>query len=154
AKSVKIRKPSRVFRLAIIPPKLPLRYLLSPGDSDEAARLISTHHWPVERKRGRRPRIEKSIAAVEEPEAARRLGQSWLTVARDGLYKRAVARQPKGARDAVIALPLEIGRGESGGTGRRARLRISWATVGVQVPPLAPTISRTDPQPSKPEPTH
>ncbi len=27
---------------------------------------------------------------------------------------------------------------ESGGTGRRARLRISWATVGVQVPPLAP----------------
>jgi len=40
AKSVKIRKPSRVFRLAIIPPNLPLRYLLSPGDSDEAARLI------------------------------------------------------------------------------------------------------------------
>src|SRR5687767_1830439 len=28
---------------------------------------------------------------------------------------------------------------ESGGTGRRARLRISWATVGVQVPPLAPS---------------
>jgi hypothetical protein len=28
---------------------------------------------------------------------------------------------------------------ESGGTGRRARLRISWETVGVQVPPLAPT---------------
>ena len=27
---------------------------------------------------------------------------------------------------------------ESGGTGRRARLRISWATVGVQIPPLAP----------------
>ena len=27
---------------------------------------------------------------------------------------------------------------ESGGTGRRARLRISWVTVGVQVPPLAP----------------
>src|SRR5436853_4790519 len=29
-------------------------------------------------------------------------------------------------------------RSESGGTGRRARLRISWETVGVQVPPLAP----------------
>lgn len=28
---------------------------------------------------------------------------------------------------------------ESGGTGRRARLRISWVTVGVQVPPLAPS---------------
>ena len=28
---------------------------------------------------------------------------------------------------------------ESGGTGRRARLRISWETVGVQVPPLAPS---------------
>ncbi len=29
-------------------------------------------------------------------------------------------------------------RCESGGTGRRARFRISWETVGVQVPPLAP----------------
>ena len=31
-------------------------------------------------------------------------------------------------------------RCESGGTGRRARLRISWVTVGVQVPPLAPSL--------------
>ena len=27
---------------------------------------------------------------------------------------------------------------ESGGIGRRARLRIWWATMGVQIPPLAP----------------
>src|SRR4030095_11218130 len=33
---------------------------------------------------------------------------------------------------------------ESGGTGRRARLRISWATVGVQVPPLAPDQDGTE----------
>jgi hypothetical protein len=32
--------------------------------------------------------------------------------------------------------------GESGGTGRRARLRIWWATVGVQVPPLAPNVQK------------
>ena len=30
---------------------------------------------------------------------------------------------------------------ESGGTGRRAGLRIRWATMGVQVPPLAPEIT-------------
>ena len=32
---------------------------------------------------------------------------------------------------------------ERGETGRRARLRISWVTVGVQVPPLAPNLTAT-----------
>ncbi len=33
---------------------------------------------------------------------------------------------------------------ESGGTGRRTGLRIQRATMGVQLPPLAPAISKTE----------
>ena len=41
---------------------------------------------------------------------------------------------------------LNLGIGESGGTGRRAGLRIQWATMGVQLPPLAPnqTLGETE----------
>ena len=66
-----------------------------------------------------------------------------LTVARRGLYKhRLKCRCRTGNEwfrtDSVIV--LHAGR-ESGGTGRRARLRISWETVGVRVPPLAPAFA-------------
>ena len=37
----------------------------------------------------------------------------------------------------TVPTALFLGR-ESGGIGRRARLRIWWVTVGVQIPPLAP----------------
>ena len=69
----------------------------------------------------------------------------------DSLAWRAVKDTLADARQAPSARTLSLNSSckgfllrllvrESGGTGRRARLRISWETVGVQVPPLAPSL--------------
>src|SRR3970282_1096642 len=55
-------------------------------------------------------------------------------------YAGAVSSRQPMRRSCLLLTALFVidSRCESGGTGRRARLRIWWATVGVQVPPLAP----------------
>ena len=61
-----------------------------------------------------------------------------LTLGHLQRYKRSTTSRVFAVADTVVTILMTSPLCESGGTGRRARLRISWATVGVQVPPLAP----------------
>src|SRR5215213_194311 len=71
---------------------------------------------------------------------------TWTPATVQKLYTNRVFWLPQAAATAPRISPLC----ESGGTGRRARLRISWATVGVRVPPLAPS-PRSRRRTSRPE---
>ena len=64
-------------------------------------------------------------------------------------YKSYTPSRVFAVSDTSVTAPRTSPLCESGGTGRRARLRISWATVGVQVPPLAPPRYRRQEAPGR-----